>query len=81
MDFVWYNIGQKIRQRLDEKEHSVVWLARQLACSRTNVYKIFEKAHIDTQMLARISVILEFDFFAVLSTELRKQDGIKASRG
>lgn len=38
-----YHIGQKIRERLDEKEHSVVWLARQLACSRTNVYKIFEK--------------------------------------
>lgn len=75
-----YHIGQKIRERLDEKEHSVVWPARQLACSRTNVYKIFEKAHIDTQMLTRISLILEYDFFAVLSSELRKQDGIKTPR-
>lgn len=75
-----YHIGQKIRERLDEKEHSVVWLARQLACSRTNVYKFFEKAHIDTQMLTRISLILEYDFFAVLSSELRKQDGIKTPR-
>lgn len=75
-----YHIGQKIRERLDEKEHSVVWLARQLACSRTNVYKIFEKAHIDTQMLTRISLILEYDFFAVLTSELRKQDGIKTPR-
>lgn len=75
-----YHIGQKIRERLDEKEHSVVWLARQLACSRTNVYKIFKKAHIDTQMLTRISLILEYDFFAVLSSELRKQDGIKTPR-
>lgn len=75
-----YHIGQKIRERLDEKEHSVVWLTRQLACSRTNVYKIFEKAHIDTQMLTRISLILEYDFFAVLSSELRKQDGIKTPR-
>lgn len=75
-----YHIGQKIRERLDEKEHSVVWLSRQLACSRTNVYKIFEKAHIDTQMLTRISLILEYDFFAVLSSELRKQDGIKTPR-
>ena len=75
-----YHIGQKIRERLDEKGHSVVWLSRQLACSRTNVYKIFEKAHIDTQMLTRISLILEYDFFAVLSSELRKQDGIKTPR-
>lgn len=36
------HIGSLIRRRLDEKGYSVVWLARQLACSRTNVYKIFE---------------------------------------
>ena len=33
------HIGSLIRHRLDEKGYSVVWLARQLACSRTNVYK------------------------------------------
>lgn len=71
---------KKSENGLMKKEHSVVWLARQLACSRTNVYKIFEKAHIDTQMLTRISLILEYDFFAVLSSELRKQDGIKTPR-
>ena len=53
------HIGSLIRRRLDEKGYSVVWLARQLACSRTNVYKIFEKPHIDTDMLARISTVLD----------------------
>lgn len=56
------HIGSLIRRRLDEKGYSVVWLARQLACSRTNVYKIFEKPHIDTDMLARISTVLDYDF-------------------
>lgn len=68
------HIGSLIRHRLDEKGHSVVWLARQLACSRTNVYKIFEKAHIDTDMLARISTVLDYDFFILLSKSFRSKE-------
>lgn len=66
------HIGSLIRRRLDEKGYSVVWLARQLACSRTNVYKIFEKPHIDTDMLARISTVL--DFFILLSKSFRNKE-------
>lgn len=68
------HIGSLIRRRLDEKGYSVVWLARQLACSRTNVYKIFEKAHIDTDMLARISTVLDYDFFILLSKSIRSKE-------
>ncbi len=71
------HIGKLVRQRLDENGHSVVWLARQLTCSRTNVYKIFEKSHLDTLMLARISTILRYDFFALLSDSLRKEESIQ----
>ena len=71
------HIGKLVRQRLDENGHSVVWLARQLTCSRTNVYKIFEKSHIDTQMLARISTVLHYDFLSLLSDALRKEEGIQ----
>lgn len=70
------HIGQLIRQRLDENGHSVVWLARQLTCSRTNVYKIFEKSHLDTEMLARISVVLNYDFFSIISNTLRQKENI-----
>lgn len=48
----------------------MVWFANELACSRTNVYKIFSKQSIDTYDLLRISKILEFDFFEVYSKEL-----------
>lgn len=68
------SIGSLIRRRLDEKGYSVVWLARQLACSRTNVYKIFEKPHIDTDMLARISTVLDYDFFILLSKSFRNKE-------
>lgn len=71
------HVGQEIRNRLDEKGHTVVWLAEALACSRTKVYKIFEKPHMDTDMLARISTILEFDFFSLLSKQFCKENPVK----
>lgn len=70
------HVGQEIRRRLEEKNCTVVWLAHQLSCSRTNMYKIFEKPHLDSEMLQRISVALDYDFFALLSYQLRKEEGI-----
>lgn len=70
------HIGQLVRKRLDENGHSVVWLARQLTCSRTNVYKIFEKSHLDTEMLSRISLVLHYDFFSLLSEDVREKGNI-----
>lgn len=70
------HIGQLVRKRLDENGHSVVWLARQLTCSRTNVYKIFEKSHLDTEMLCRISLVLHYDFFSLLSEDVREKGNI-----
>lgn len=67
-------IGELIRQKLNEQKHTVVWLSQQLSCSRTNVYKIFEKDHLDTRLLMRISHILKFDFFKVLSDRYRKEN-------
>lgn len=66
-------IGKLIRERLEAQGHTVVWLSQQLACSRTNVYKIFEKDHLDTLLLMRICVILEYDFFKALSENYREQ--------
>ena len=63
------HIGNLIREKLDEEQKSVVWLARALSYSRTNVYKIFSKASIDTHVLMRISQILHYDFFQLYSEE------------
>lgn len=64
------HIGQLIRQKMKEQHRSTVWLARQLSYSRTNVYKIYEKSSIDTEVLLRISAILGYDFFSTYSKEL-----------
>lgn len=66
-------IGTLIRQKLKERKRTIVWLAENLSCSRTNVYKIFDKRSIDTDYLLRISDILDYDFFELYSKELKKR--------
>lgn len=66
------HIGKQIKLKMEEYQKTVVWLAEQLSCSRTNVYKIFDKYSVDTEMLARISNILDFDFFSLYSKEMKK---------
>ncbi len=56
-------IGKIIEDELRNQERSVVWLARKLNCNRTNIYKIFNRASIDTELLLKISKILNRNFF------------------
>lgn len=55
---------------MEERHQTVVWLSKQLSCSRNNVYKIFDKYSIDTGVLVKISEVLEFDFFKYYSEEV-----------
>lgn len=70
-----YHIGNRIREVFDEqpKAHNIQWFAAQLNCKRANVYNIFRRSTIDTELLARISVALDHDFFADLSSYLNGQ--------
>ena len=64
------HIGNLIRQKVREQNKTSDWLAEQLSCSRTNVYKLYDKKSIDTDILFRISSILKFDFFSIYSEEV-----------
>lgn len=57
------HIGQLIEQELHRQERSITWFANKLYCDRTNVYKIFKRQSIDTELLLRISIILHCNFF------------------
>lgn len=61
-----------IRDELARQERGVSWLARKLSCDRSNVYRLFSRATIDTGVLTRISQLLGHDFFADLSAEVRE---------
>lgn len=64
-----------IKTELDRhpKAHTVTWFAAQLQCDRTNVYDIFRRQSIDTDLLMRISRILGHDFFLDLSYEMKDE--------
>lgn len=65
------HIGKCIKERLVADGKSTVWLANQLGCHRTNLYKIYDKSTIDTGVLLRISKIMGVNFF-LLYDELLK---------
>ena len=66
------HIGQLIRQELQNQGRTVAWLTRELNCSRSNVYKIFEKPTLDTAILLQVSKLLKVDFFRYYTDELSK---------
>lgn len=58
------HIGKLIEEELRRQERSVSWFAKKLYCDRTNVYSIFKRPSIDTELLLRISIILNRNFFS-----------------
>ena len=65
------HIGKLIRQKIVERGITVVSFAEQLSCTRINAYKIFERSSIDTDLLVRISKILDYNFFVLYSSEFK----------
>ena len=64
------HIGSLIEQELCRQERSAIWLAGELHCDRTNVYKVFKRKSIDTRLLVDISVILQHNFFLDYAEEV-----------
>jgi len=67
------HIEKLIEEELHRQERSVTWFANKLYCDRTNVYKIFKKQSIDTELLLRISQILHKDFFPLFSQNINEK--------
>ena len=67
------HIGNIIKQKLEEKERSMAWLARQIHCNKSNLCKKLKNNDIDNDLLYRISDILHEDFFICYSVELNKK--------
>jgi len=61
------HIGSIIRTRAKFIRMGPTELGRRLGTSKQNVYGIFKRDSIDTELLHRIGTILEQDFFILLS--------------
>jgi hypothetical protein len=57
------HIGKKIKLQLSIKKISVPDFAIKINTTRNNVYNIFLRQSIDTELLYKICVILNHDFF------------------
>lgn len=69
-------IGEQIKKELLRQERSVSWFARKLNCNRQNIYDIFKRTTIDTELLMRISLILRTDFFEGYSREYQDKNSM-----
>lgn len=70
------NIGKLIRQEMIRQGMKPKELADLIYVTRTNIYNIFERTSIDTELLERISNALRTNFFAPMAEEMsRKVDG------
>ena len=67
-------IGQLIKEELQAQERSVSWFARKLHLDRSNVYRLFQKNSVDTDLLSRISIVLGRDFFEILSENIKDRN-------
>ena len=64
------HIGNEIKKVFDETEHSISWFAKKLNFDRSNIYSIFNRKSIDTDLLLKISEILHFNFFSLYNPEV-----------
>ncbi len=67
--FMSIHIGNQIREELKSQGRTITWFAAQICCTRENVYDIFKRPNIDTELLSRISDILGHNFFQDLADE------------
>lgn len=61
------HIGELIKQVMKEQGRGPSWLAQRLGCERANVYDIYKRQYIDTNLLLKISKLLSYDFFSLYS--------------
>ena len=73
------HIGKEIKKKAKARKMTVVGLSRELGCHRTNIYRIFDSPTIDSGILSRLSVILNYDFFKLYSKDIASK--LEGKRG
>jgi len=69
------DIGRLIAEKLKAKERTVMWLAKQVGCDESNFRKTLKNSRfIYCDLLLRISMALDEDFFVYYSQKLKDMD-------
>ena len=67
------HIGRLIKEELKRQGRTTTWLASQLNYSRQHMYYLLGHSFIYSDLLLRISEILDHDFFAYYSDYLNQR--------
>ena len=62
-------IGDLIKKTLSDRKMKLKDFAEELGMARQNIYRIFEKNSIETDLLIRISSVLNHNFFQYLDNQ------------
>ena len=63
------HIGHLIHEQLKRDQRSASWLAREIGCTRNHVYKIFNKPSLEGDLILKISIAMQFNFFQYYTAE------------
>lgn len=63
VNFDEIHLGNMVKAELQRQGRTITWLALQVNCTRENLYKVFRRPWIYTDLLFKISVALNHDFF------------------
>lgn len=56
------HVGNMIKKELKKQGRSVNWLAKEIYCEKSNIYKMFNRKSIDLGQLMLISNVLQHNF-------------------
>lgn len=65
------HLGHLIQDELRRQRRSVAWFAKEMSCTRGNMYNILKRPHLNSEFLLRASEKLQHDFFQDVSEMLR----------
>ena len=68
-----YHIGNAIKEVLKEQERSEAWLARKVHCDPGNFNRILKRASMDRDLLRRICINLNYNFFIDYGNFVKQQ--------
>jgi hypothetical protein len=68
------HIGQKIKEVMKEQGRKTIWLAKKIPCSCNNIYDIYSKKSINTELLEILCDKLSFNFFQWYADEWKKKE-------
>lgn len=58
-----FHLGKMIKAELNRQGRSITWLAKQIDCTRENLYQLFRSPWLHAHTLYKISKALDCDFF------------------